>query len=133
VVIPEGGWSLLVDAEATGTDAPELSTRLLEHGRIAATPMTAWGSQVAPRYVRLVYRNPRNKRKQRPGHLSRLPFVPGGRLALGYRVAALDSPYGSSFRSTKSSVPRFRSCCLAHPPRFAVHIPRRGTKWQQEP
>jgi aspartate/methionine/tyrosine aminotransferase len=57
VVIPEGGWSLLVDAEAAGTDAPELSTRLLEHGRIAATPMTAWGSQVAPRYVRLVYAN----------------------------------------------------------------------------
>jgi aspartate/methionine/tyrosine aminotransferase len=57
VVIPEGGWSLLVDAEAAGTDAPELSMRLLEHGRIAATPMTAWGSQVAPRYVRLVYAN----------------------------------------------------------------------------
>ena len=49
------------------------------------------------------------------------------------RVAALDSSYGSSFRSTNSSVPRFRSCCLEHPPRFAVHIPRRGTIWQQEP
>ena len=48
------------------------------------------------------------------------------------RVAALDSSYGSSFRSTNSSVPRFRSCCLEHPPRFAVHIPRRGTIWQQE-
>lgn len=55
VVIPEGGWSLLVDAEAAGTEAPELSKRLLEHGRIAATPMTAWGSEVAPRYIRLVY------------------------------------------------------------------------------
>jgi len=57
VVIPEGGWSLLVDAEAAGTEAHELSKRLLEHGRIAATPMTAWGSEVAPRYVRLVYAN----------------------------------------------------------------------------
>ena len=57
VVIPDGGWSLLLDAEAAGTQAPELSRRLLEHGRIAATPMTAWGSEVAPRYVRLVYAN----------------------------------------------------------------------------
>jgi hypothetical protein len=29
-------------------DAAELSKRLLERGRIAATPMTAWGSEVAP-------------------------------------------------------------------------------------
>lgn len=57
VVIPEGGWSLLIDAEAAGTPAPQLSERLLERGRIAATPMTAWGSEVAPRYVRLVYAN----------------------------------------------------------------------------
>src|SRR5688572_10460469 len=28
--------------------------------------------------------------------------------------------------------PRFRSRCLEHPPRLAVHIPRRG-QWQQEP
>jgi aspartate/methionine/tyrosine aminotransferase len=55
VVVPEGGWSLLVDAQAMGKDPGELSKLLLEHGRIAATPMTAWGEQVAPRYVRLVY------------------------------------------------------------------------------
>ena len=30
-----------------GTPAPELSTRLLEQSRIAATPMTAWGQGVA--------------------------------------------------------------------------------------
>lgn len=57
VVIPEGGWSLLVDAAALGKGAPELSASLLERGRIAATPMTAWGSEVAPRYVRFVYAN----------------------------------------------------------------------------
>jgi aspartate/methionine/tyrosine aminotransferase len=57
VVVPDGGWSLLLDAEALGMDAPELSKRLLEHGRIAATPMTAWGQDDAPRYVRLVYAN----------------------------------------------------------------------------
>lgn len=55
VVVPEGGWSLLVDAEALGLSAADLSRRLLEHGRIAATPMTAWGASVAPRHVRLVY------------------------------------------------------------------------------
>jgi aspartate/methionine/tyrosine aminotransferase len=55
VVAPEGGWSLLVDATALGIPAPELSQRLLTHGRIAATPMTAWGQKVAPRYIRLVY------------------------------------------------------------------------------
>jgi aspartate/methionine/tyrosine aminotransferase len=57
VVIPEGGWSLLIEADALGMDAPELSERLLTKGRIAATPMTAWGREVAPRYVRLVYAN----------------------------------------------------------------------------
>jgi aspartate/methionine/tyrosine aminotransferase len=55
VVVPEGGWSLLVDATALGIPAAELSQRLLTLGRIAATPMTAWGQEVAPRYVRLVY------------------------------------------------------------------------------
>ena len=35
----------------------ELSASLLERGRIAATPMTAWGSEVAPRYVRFDYAN----------------------------------------------------------------------------
>jgi aspartate/methionine/tyrosine aminotransferase len=57
VVVPDGGWSLLLDAEALGTNAPALSKRLLDQGRIAATPMTAWGQDVAPRYVRLVYAN----------------------------------------------------------------------------
>lgn len=57
VAIPEGGWSLLVDADALGKGAAELSASLLEHGRLAATPMTAWGQEVAPHYVRLVYAN----------------------------------------------------------------------------
>ncbi|MGW4791394.1 pyridoxal phosphate-dependent aminotransferase [Nonomuraea sp. NPDC004297] len=50
-----GGWSCLVDAEALGLTATALSARLLERGRVAATPMTAWGETVAPRYVRLVF------------------------------------------------------------------------------
>ena len=56
-VIPDGGWSLLINASELGIEAPELSSRLLERGRIAATPMTAWGSEVAPRHVRFVYAN----------------------------------------------------------------------------
>ena len=57
VVRAGGGWSCLVDAVALGMDAPTLSDRLLRRGRVAATPMTAWGEHVAPRYVRLVYSN----------------------------------------------------------------------------
>jgi aspartate/methionine/tyrosine aminotransferase len=51
-----GGWSLLLDAEAAGMTAPDLSAALLEHG-VAATPMTAWGETVAPRHVRFVFSN----------------------------------------------------------------------------
>lgn len=57
IVAPDGGWSALLDAPACGHDAPELSRRLLTHGRVAATPMTTWGERVAPRYVRLVFSN----------------------------------------------------------------------------
>lgn len=57
VVAPDGGWSALLDAHACGLTAPDLSQRLLDAGRIAATPMTTWGERVAPRYVRLVFSN----------------------------------------------------------------------------
>ena len=56
LVPAHGGWSVLIDAEACGLDAPELSERLLDH-KVAATPMTAWGETVAPRHVRLVFSN----------------------------------------------------------------------------
>jgi aspartate/methionine/tyrosine aminotransferase len=55
VVRAAGGWSCLVDAERLGRTAQDLSARLLDKGRVAATPMTAWGQAVASRYVRLVY------------------------------------------------------------------------------
>lgn len=54
-ICPDGGWSLLVDTRALGTESRELSRALLEHGHVAATPMTAWGPVVAPRYLRLVF------------------------------------------------------------------------------
>jgi aspartate/methionine/tyrosine aminotransferase len=56
VVRPAGGWSLLLDTEALGVSPPELSRALAEQ-KVAATPMTAWGEHVAPRYIRFVYSN----------------------------------------------------------------------------
>ena len=56
VVPAHGGWSALFDTVACGLDAPGLSDRLLEQ-KVAATPMSAWGETVAPRFVRLVFSN----------------------------------------------------------------------------
>jgi aspartate/methionine/tyrosine aminotransferase len=53
-VRPAGGWSLLLDTEALGMSPPDLSRALVAQ-KVAATPMTAWGEQIAPRYIRFVY------------------------------------------------------------------------------
>ncbi len=52
-----GGWSALLDVGALGFDSFTASARLLEHGRIAATPMRDWGVHESDRYVRLVFSN----------------------------------------------------------------------------
>ena len=57
VIPPHGGWSLLVDVSPLGLDGPEASSRLLENGKIAATPMINWGGDHCANYVRLVYSN----------------------------------------------------------------------------
>ena len=57
VIPPHGGWSLLVDVSGLGLDGPEASRRLLELGKIAATPMTNWGTAHCNNYVRLVFSN----------------------------------------------------------------------------
>ncbi len=54
---PHGGWSMLVDVSKLGLDGPAASARLLERGRIAATPMVNWGGAHCANYVRLVYSN----------------------------------------------------------------------------
>ncbi len=54
---PHGGWSMLVDESKLGLDGPAASARLLERGRIAATPMVNWGGAHCANYVRLVYSN----------------------------------------------------------------------------
>jgi aspartate/methionine/tyrosine aminotransferase len=55
-VRPDGGWSLLLDTVAMGIDPADASARLLVH-KVAATPMTGWGADVAGRHIRLVFSN----------------------------------------------------------------------------
>ena len=58
VVSPDGGWSLLIDTQAIGLAPAEASGLLFDHGEIAATPMTGWGSEErAGRYLRFVFAN----------------------------------------------------------------------------
>lgn len=58
VVRPDGGWSLLIDTAELGYSPVEASRMLFEKGRIAATPMTGWGSEdIAGRYLRFVFAN----------------------------------------------------------------------------
>jgi aspartate/methionine/tyrosine aminotransferase len=57
VIPPHGGWSLLLDVGALGLDPRDASARLLERGKIAATPMNGWGDREADRYLRFVFAN----------------------------------------------------------------------------
>lgn len=54
---PHGGWSLLLDLSPLGLDGVTASKRLLELGKIAATPMVQWGSANSRKYVRFVFAN----------------------------------------------------------------------------
>jgi aspartate/methionine/tyrosine aminotransferase len=56
VVQPHGAWAALLDCEPLGLDPAELSRRLLEQ-RVAATPMSGWGGEVAARQLRFVFSN----------------------------------------------------------------------------
>lgn len=58
VVIPDGGWSLLVDTVALGMTPDRAAERLFHHGAIASTPMIGWGHEdQAGRYLRFVFSN----------------------------------------------------------------------------
>ena len=57
VVPPHGGWSFLIDMSPLGLDGASASRRLLEAGKVAATPMVNWGSANTARYLRIVYAN----------------------------------------------------------------------------
>ena len=52
-----GGWSQLLDVAPLGWGGFEASRRLLEVGRVAATPMRDWGEHYGDRFVRLVFSN----------------------------------------------------------------------------
>lgn len=52
-----GGWSQLLDVEALGLGGFEASKRLLERGRVAATPMRDWGEAYGDRFIRIVFSN----------------------------------------------------------------------------
>ena len=54
---PAGGWSLLIDGEPLGLTGAQMSQRLFERARIAATPMDGWGEVNGARFVRLVFAN----------------------------------------------------------------------------
>jgi aspartate/methionine/tyrosine aminotransferase len=57
VIPPHGGWSLFLDVSPFGFTSAAASKRLLEAGKIAATPMVNWGSPTSDRYVRFVFAN----------------------------------------------------------------------------
>jgi aspartate/methionine/tyrosine aminotransferase len=57
VIKPMGGWSLLMDCAPLGLTGEEASNRLLEHGKIAATAMTGWGTPRSGDYLRFVFSN----------------------------------------------------------------------------
>ena len=52
-----GGWSLLLETAVLGLDSFAASRRLLEVGRVAATPMRDWGEVNGDRFIRLVFSN----------------------------------------------------------------------------
>lgn len=57
VTRPQGGYSLLLNTGRMGFNSFEASERLLEYGKIAATPMRDWGEENSDQFVRLVFSN----------------------------------------------------------------------------
>jgi aspartate/methionine/tyrosine aminotransferase len=48
---------VLLDVRALGYGADDASERLFRSGKVAATPMTNWGTERAADYVRFVFAN----------------------------------------------------------------------------
>jgi N-succinyldiaminopimelate aminotransferase len=82
VVVPSGGWSLLLDAAALGLDAADLSRRLLGQ-KVAATPMHGWGGELAGRHLRFVFSNEPVERLAMLGERVRRALADAGRAATG--------------------------------------------------
>lgn len=61
---PSGGWSMLLDVQKLGFRAEEAAEKLFDIGKIAATPMIAWGETHGSQYLRFVFSNePKEKLK----------------------------------------------------------------------
>jgi hypothetical protein len=71
-----------MDVDALGRSAPDLSAALADH-KVAATPMTAWGERVAPRYIRFVYSRNRSNPSPSLDKRPRQPARPGSCRAIG--------------------------------------------------
>ncbi|MGV0627889.1 hypothetical protein, partial [Mycolicibacter minnesotensis] len=56
LVVPHGGWSLLIDTTELAGSPEQASDRLFHHGLVAATPMNGWGPS-GRRFLRLVFAN----------------------------------------------------------------------------
>jgi aspartate/methionine/tyrosine aminotransferase len=57
IMAPQGGYSMLLDTGQMGFGSFEASERLLDAGKIAATPMRDWGEMNGDQFVRLVFSN----------------------------------------------------------------------------
>ncbi|MEM7354949.1 MAG: pyridoxal phosphate-dependent aminotransferase [Acidobacteriota bacterium] len=75
VIPPHGGWSFLVDVSGLGFDGPSVSKRLLQIGKIAATPMINWGTEHCKNYVRVVFSNEPCERLQGVGERFRAALL----------------------------------------------------------
>ena len=76
VVTPHGGWSMLLDVGSLGLRSADASMLLMARGKIAATPMVNWGSDLADRYVRFVFSNEPRVRLAGLGSRVRAALVP---------------------------------------------------------
>ena len=76
LVAAAGGWSMLLDVSAFGFDSFSASQRLLERGKIAATPMRDWGEVNGDRFVRFVFSNEPLSRLAGLGERVRLALRP---------------------------------------------------------
>ena len=76
VLRPAGGWSLLVDGAPLGLTGVEMSRRLFDQARIAATPMEGWGEVNGARLLRLVFANEPVERLRGIGDKARRAWSP---------------------------------------------------------
>lgn len=62
IISAAGGWSMLLNVSELGYTSFEASDLLLNHGKIAATPMRDWGEKNSDQFIRLVFSNePENR------------------------------------------------------------------------